>query len=60
MSFRGKLFVSGHFEPVIEPTNDDAPDTQLVERSPASLIRTTVFSCANIIAKGFSNDQVDF
>ena len=29
MSFRRKLFVSGHFEPVIEPTNADAPDTQL-------------------------------
>lgn len=30
MSFRRKVFVSGHFEPVIEPTNADAPDTQLV------------------------------
>ena len=30
MSFRRNLFVSGHFEPVIEPTNADAPDTQLV------------------------------
>ena len=30
MSFRRKLVVSGHFEPVIEPTNADAPDTQLV------------------------------
>ena len=29
-SFRRKLFVSGHFEPVIKPTNADAPDTQLV------------------------------
>ena len=29
-SFRRKLFVSGHFELVIEPTNVDAPDTQLV------------------------------
>ena len=29
-SFRRKLFVSGHFEPVIEPANADAPDTQLV------------------------------
>ena len=29
-SFRRKLFVSGHFEPVIEPTNAVAPDTQLV------------------------------
>ena len=28
-SFRRKLFVSGHFEPVIEPTNADAPGTQL-------------------------------
>jgi hypothetical protein len=33
-SFRRKVFVSGHFEPVIEPTNADAPDTQLVERGP--------------------------
>ena len=30
MSIRRKVFVSGHFEPVIEPTNADAPDTQLV------------------------------
>ena len=29
-SFRRKFFVSGHFDPVIEPTNTDAPDTQLV------------------------------
>ena len=29
-SFGRKVFVSSHFEPVIEPTNDDAPDTQLV------------------------------
>ena len=29
-SFRRKVFVSGHFEPVIEPTNADAPDTQLI------------------------------
>ena len=29
-SFRIKFFVSGHFEPVIKPTNADAPDTQLV------------------------------
>ena len=28
--FQKKVFVSGHFEPVIEPTNADAPDTQLV------------------------------
>lgn len=28
-SFRKKLFVSGHFEPVIEPTNADASDAQL-------------------------------
>jgi hypothetical protein len=52
MSFRRKLFVSGRFEPVIEPTNADAPDTQLKKASfIASLIRTTVFNCANIIAK---------
>ena len=30
MGFRRKVFVSGHFEPVIEPTNADAADTQLV------------------------------
>ena len=29
-SFRRKVFVSVHFEPAIEPTNADAPDTQLV------------------------------
>ena len=29
-SFRRKLFVSSLFEPVIEPTKADAPDTQLV------------------------------
>ena len=29
-SFRRKCFVSGHFEPVIAPTNADAPDPQLV------------------------------
>ena len=29
-SFRRKCLVSGHFEPVIEPTNAVAPDTQLV------------------------------
>ena len=30
MSFRRKVFVSGHFEPVTQSTNADAPDTQLV------------------------------
>ena len=30
MSFRRKYFGSGYFEPVIEPTNVDAPDTKLV------------------------------
>jgi hypothetical protein len=29
-SFGRKFFVSGHFEPVIEPTNADTPDTELV------------------------------
>ena len=29
-SLRIKFFVSGHFQPVIESTNADAPDTQLV------------------------------
>ena len=28
-SFRRKSFVSAHVEPVIEPTNTDAPDAQL-------------------------------
>ena len=28
--FKRKLFVSGHFEPIIEPTKADAPDAQLV------------------------------
>jgi hypothetical protein len=60
MSFRRKLFVSGHFEPVIEPTNADAPDTLKKDSFIASLIKTTVFSCANIIAKGFYNDQLAF
>ena len=32
--FRRKVFVSGHFEPVIEPKNADATDTQLVKRRP--------------------------
>jgi hypothetical protein len=27
-SFRRKFFVSGHFEPVIKPTNADGPDTE--------------------------------
>ena len=29
-SFIRKLFVSSHFEPVIDPTNADTPDAQLV------------------------------
>ena len=29
-SFSRKIFVSGHFEPIIEPTNAIAPDTKLV------------------------------
>ena len=29
-SFRRKVFVSSHFEPVTEPIKGDAPDTQLV------------------------------
>ena len=29
-SFRRKVFVSGHFESVIKPTNADVSDTQLV------------------------------
>ena len=38
----------------IEPTNADALDKK------ASLIRTTVYSSANIIAKWFSNGQLAF
>jgi hypothetical protein len=38
MSFRRKLFVSVHFEPVIEPTNADAPDTQPVQRRAVLLL----------------------
>ena len=30
MSLKRKFLVSGYLEPVIEPTNADAPDTQLV------------------------------
>ena len=52
MSFRTKFFVSRHFEPVIETTKKAS--------FIASLIRTTVFSCANIIAKWVSNDQLAF
>ena len=62
-SLRRKLSFSGHFESIIEPTNADAPDTQLAQRKAsfiASLISTTVFSCANIIAQGFSNHQLAF
>ena len=62
-SLRRKLSFSGHFESIIEPTNVDAPDTQLAQRKAsfiASLISTTVFSCANIIAQGFSNPQLAF
>ena len=57
-SFRRKIFVSGHFEPVIEPTN--APTSLKKDSFIASLISTTVFSCANIFVKGFSNDQLAF
>jgi hypothetical protein len=60
MSFRGKLIGSFHFEPVMEPTNANTPDTQLkMAICIASLIRTTVFSCATINA-GFSNDKLAF
>ena len=37
-SFRRKLFVSGHFEPIIKPINADAPDTHLVYRSSVLLL----------------------
>ena len=59
-SLRRKLYFSGHFESIIETTNADAPYTQLAHRKAsfiAPLIGTIVFSCANIIAQGFSNHQ---
>ena len=62
-SLRRKFSFSGHIESIIELTNADAPDTQLAQRKAsliASLISTTVFSCANIIAQGFSNHQLAF
>ena len=37
MSLRRKCFVSDHFEPAIEYTNADAPDTQLVLSRPLLL-----------------------
>ena len=63
LSLRRKFSFSGHFESKIKPTNADAPDTQLAQRKAtfiASLISTTVFSCANIIAQGFSHHQLAF
>ena len=41
---QNKNRVSGHFEPVIEPTHADAPDTTSLKKASfiASLIRTTV------------------
>ena len=62
-SLRRKFSFSGHFENIIKPTNADAPDTQLAQRKAkfiASLISTNDFSCANIIAQGFSNHQLVF
>ena len=62
-SLRRKFPFSGHFESIIEPSNADAPDTQLAQRKAsfiASIISTTVFSCDNIIAQGFSNHQLAF
>ena len=63
LSLRRKFSFSGHFESIIEPTNADAPDTQLAQRKAsfiASLISITVFSCAYIIAHRFSNHQLAF
>ena len=63
MRFRRNLFVSGHFEPEIEPKNADAPDTSTSLKKPSlidALINTTVFSCANIIQIDFSNYQLAF
>ena len=63
LSLRRKFSFSGHFESIMEPTNADTPDTQLAPRKASyivSLISTTVFSCANIIAQGFSNHQLAF
>ena len=59
-SFRGKFFVSGHFEPVIKPTSADAPDTSLKKASFIAFLIRIVFSCVNIIAKGSSNDKLAF
>ena len=62
-SLRIKLSFSGHFESIIKLTNADAPDTELAQMKASfipSLISTTVFSCANIIAQGFSNPQLAF
>ena len=60
-SLRRKFYFSGRFESIIEPA--DPPDTQLAQRKAsfiACLIGTIVFSCADIIAQGFSNHQFAF
>lgn len=46
---------SGYFETIIVSLNDDTSDTQ---ENIASLINKTVFSCADMIARGLSNDQL--
>ena len=42
-SLRRKFSFSGHFESIIEPTNADAPDTQLAQRK-ASFIASLINS----------------
>ena len=63
MSFRRNVFVSTDFW-ACNRTHKclcSRYSTSLKKASfIASLIRTTVFCCANIIAKGFSNDQLAF
>jgi predicted flavoprotein YhiN len=54
ISFRRKFFVSGHL--ACNRTHKcwcSRYSTSLKARFIASLIKTTVFSCFNIIAKGF-------
>lgn len=46
------IYSPPQFKDYNEPTEADVPDTQ-VAKFITSLISTTVFSCANIIGKGF-------
>ena len=60
LSLRSKFSFSGHFESIIEPTNADAPDTQLAQRKASFIASLINLSCANIIAQGFYNHQLAF